>query len=147
MLLNTSCNFGIIIIFVFLLLKIHTHFQKSMHISQIIPESQSSIIKTCRVRDSERNKIYPIILASKIVGLICDSIRKNFPVEANYQRKYKQPPVSLCVRRASLSDFYALDYPKILRDYSLNCIISYQNKKIEFSPESFLKITLKVLLP
>ena len=54
---------------VYIFFEIHIYFQMSTHISHNIPELQNLIHYICRVRDSERNKINLIVLASKL----CDS--------------------------------------------------------------------------
>ena len=88
----------VLLVFVQFCLKFHIYFQRSTYISHNILEWQNSIHYICRVRDSERNKTNPISLASKLWELQAIPFgKKKFPVEANYQRKYKQPPVSLCV--------------------------------------------------
>ena len=49
--------------------KVHIYFQKSMHISHNIPESQNLIHNVYRVRDFEFNKINSTVLASKLGDL------------------------------------------------------------------------------
>ena len=53
----------------FLFKKIHIYLEKSAHISHNIPESQDTIHNIRRVKDSERNKTNPIVLASKLWDL------------------------------------------------------------------------------
>ena len=127
--------------------KINIYFQNSTHISHNIPESQNLFHNICRVRYSVLNKTNHIVLASKLWDLYTIPFgKKKFSVEANYQRKYKQTPLSLYVCRASLSDFYASGYPKILRGCSLNCIDSYQNKNNVKKSNFHLRIPFKGIL-
>ena len=114
-------RFWVGLLFVFF---IHIYYEKSTHIFHNISKSQNAVHNICRVRDFERNKTH--CSSFNIVGLISDFIRKKtFSVETNYQMKYKHTYVSLCVCRASLSDFYVSNYCKIIRERSLNCIVSY----------------------
>ena len=113
-----------VLFFRFFLIRIY--FQKSTHISRNILESQNSIhFNNCTVRDSKRNTTNPIVLASKLWDLQAISFgKKEVSAEVNYQRKYKQTPVGLCVCRASLSDLYASNYAKIVRECFLSCSVS-----------------------
>ena len=93
MLWNTACDLGFDFFLYFFL--IHIYFQKPTDISHNIPESQNSIHNICRVRNFKRNKKKKNCSSFKIVGIISNFIRKKkLSVEAYYQRKYKQHPVS-----------------------------------------------------
>ena len=52
------------------ILQFHIYFQKPMHVSHNIPETQNAIHNICRVRDSQRNKTNSIVLASKLWDLL-----------------------------------------------------------------------------